>query len=58
MGQETLEISEPIVPLLETIVSDTQSSYAKMLTTHVTVITTTFLMPCSLSISIDFRNAI
>lgn len=37
MGQEELDISEPIVPLLETIVADTQSSYAKIIAMHVTV---------------------
>jgi hypothetical protein len=37
MGQEELEISEPIVPLLETIVPDTQSAYAKILVSHLTV---------------------
>jgi hypothetical protein len=37
MGQEELEISEPIVPFLETIVPDTQSSYAKIIAMHITV---------------------
>jgi hypothetical protein len=37
MGQQELEISEPIVPLLETIVPDAQSSYAKILANHFTV---------------------
>ncbi|KAI6226028.1 Elongation factor 2 [Aphelenchoides besseyi] len=36
MGLEDLEISEPIVPLLETIVPDTQATYAKIIAMHIT----------------------
>jgi hypothetical protein len=37
MGQSEIEISEPIVPLLETVVADPACSYAKILSTHITV---------------------
>jgi hypothetical protein len=37
MGQEELDISEPIVPFLETCVPDIQSSYAKIIAMHITV---------------------
>lgn len=37
LGLTQIEVSEPIIPFLETIVADVQSSYAKIVATHLTV---------------------
>ena len=37
MGQTNISVSEPMVPFLETIIPDSQCSYAKILTEQLTV---------------------